>query len=343
MYEQKIYIFENRLKSIPHYLYIISSYLTLGYTGILLDDVYPYEEIWFYMLVLISSYSVNFLYNAYIFLRIKKHVNLHGIPEREWVYEYNLEDIGCGSSFYYVLYLMHNVAIVLVIVISFYLLGNTFPDKLDRDANLLLLIFIYTNNCLFLLLCALSVLILFLVFFDKCCVPLENYMTESQNLDRTNQMVINYLQTIHAPNPVTNYLVERFEVINRLRVTRRAGFCAICQTSEPGVWKVLPCHTDHRFHENCIDEWLGAGNGCPICREDPIDNIPQLSEVSTLSTNSSLSEDNYSPNQNNGRINDEMNASYDNVSFTSSSLTSETYTTSSLNSLNSTEISGDGT
>ena len=92
---------------------------------------------------------------------------------------------------------MHNVAIVLVIVISFYLLGNTFPDKLDRDANLLLLIFIYTNNCLFYYLCIICSYTIF-SFFDKCCVPLENYMTESQNLDRTHQMVINYLQTIHG-------------------------------------------------------------------------------------------------------------------------------------------------
>ena len=343
MPDQRIYIFENRIKSIPYYLYILASYLILGYTGILLDDVYPYEELWYYMLILISSYSINFLYNAYIFLRIKKHITLHRILEEEWVYEYNLEDIGCGSSFYHIFYLIQNVSIILEFVVSFSILGKTFPDKLENDAHIILRIFVYSNNCIFLVFCTLFAIILFLVFYDKCCVPLDNYMTTSQNLDRTNRLVVNYLQTIHSSDPVTNYIIERFEVINRLRLTRRAGFCSICQTSEPGVWKVLPCHTDHRFHESCIDEWLGAGNGCPICREDPIDNIPGLSEISSSSVMSSLSEDNYSPNQNNSRINEEMNASYDNISFTPSSSTSETFTNSTLNSINSCEISGEST
>lgn len=46
--------------------------------------------------------------------------------------------------------------------------------------------------------------------------------------------------------------------------------CGIClQRYEAGqILRVLPCHTNHRFHQTCVDPWLqNHRNSCPLCRE----------------------------------------------------------------------------
>jgi len=31
---------------------------------------------------------------------------------------------------------------------------------------------------------------------------------------------------------------------------------------------VLPCDNRHKFHEGCIENWLGSNGICPICKKE---------------------------------------------------------------------------
>ena len=49
------------------------------------------------------------------------------------------------------------------------------------------------------------------------------------------------------------------------KVTEHDGTnCSICLEACTGLVKTLPCQ--HRFHEQCIAQWLAAHNTCPDCR-----------------------------------------------------------------------------
>ena len=46
--------------------------------------------------------------------------------------------------------------------------------------------------------------------------------------------------------------------------------CGICREvlscSAYGEPVALPCHSKHRFHSNCINDWFAINRTCPICR-----------------------------------------------------------------------------
>ncbi|CAJ1336364.1 unnamed protein product [Effrenium voratum] len=42
--------------------------------------------------------------------------------------------------------------------------------------------------------------------------------------------------------------------------------CLGCEDSLLGSWRELPC--SHRFHEECLLEWIGRKPRCPLCRLD---------------------------------------------------------------------------
>ena len=48
------------------------------------------------------------------------------------------------------------------------------------------------------------------------------------------------------------------------------NICSICleDAKDEDEWKVLTCQ--HKFHTDCIDEWLLIQPSCPICRKDQI-------------------------------------------------------------------------
>lgn len=51
-----------------------------------------------------------------------------------------------------------------------------------------------------------------------------------------------------------------------------ANICVICLvTIEDADRYFLPC--SHRFHKNCILQWLALSNMCPICRQNPEEMI----------------------------------------------------------------------
>jgi hypothetical protein len=51
--------------------------------------------------------------------------------------------------------------------------------------------------------------------------------------------------------------------------------CTIClsEFENDEVLLVLPCN--HRFHQECITEWLTCSNKCPLCRENSLDTTGQ--------------------------------------------------------------------
>jgi hypothetical protein len=44
--------------------------------------------------------------------------------------------------------------------------------------------------------------------------------------------------------------------------------CAICLSEyvHNDALTVLPCHSDHMFHKNCIESWIVSNGTCPDCR-----------------------------------------------------------------------------
>ena len=55
--------------------------------------------------------------------------------------------------------------------------------------------------------------------------------------------------------------------------TECATECAICLSTCSGIVRQLPC--GHRFHPQCIDQWLTLKNSCALCRKPPVKINPK--------------------------------------------------------------------
>lgn len=49
--------------------------------------------------------------------------------------------------------------------------------------------------------------------------------------------------------------------------------CTVCQCDfvEDEVLRILPCL--HRFHQACVDPWLGEHSVCPLCKANIMDSV----------------------------------------------------------------------
>ena len=45
--------------------------------------------------------------------------------------------------------------------------------------------------------------------------------------------------------------------------------CTICMMDYQKKDKIteLPCHPSHRFHNECIVDWIKKNNSCPLCKK----------------------------------------------------------------------------
>ena len=216
---------------------------------------------------------------------------------------------------------MNHISCLVYFSLSLVTIAVTSPTFLDTSRNLFFRLFVFSNDYFFLFLCFILGLIFFLFILLVCCTP-QDFESDfaSQTLENTNQFILRHLQSANFENYFTNLLTARLIGIRELRRSRNGGFCVICQSDEKGVWRVLPCHEDHRFHTKCIDDWLGQGNGCPICRLDPINDIPNLSEISEISGDANSPIPNGNGNRNIRIVPEEIfNESYDDLSTSSES------------------------
>jgi hypothetical protein len=92
-----------------------------------------------------------------------------------------------------------------------------------------------------------------------CCLSARGYDTNMNfTINGTNVLSKNFLRTNYLiPIPVPNDSEET---------------CSICTTSveENGTatWSTLSCN--HKFHVDCITEWLTYRQTCPLCRKDAV-------------------------------------------------------------------------
>lgn len=59
--------------------------------------------------------------------------------------------------------------------------------------------------------------------------------------------------------------------------------CMICmeEFSEGDMLRTLPCL--HRYHRQCVDQWLNRASSCPICKRDVTDTSPPVVDSSQSS------------------------------------------------------------
>jgi len=111
---------------------------------------------------------------------------------------------------------------------------------------------------------SLVVLILFIVSSCRGCYCFASVRGTNPNftINGTNVLSKKYLLTNYlVPIPVPNNSEE---------------ICSICSTSveediqanRSTTWSTLSC--DHKFHADCITEWLGYHQTCPLCRKDAV-------------------------------------------------------------------------
>lgn len=60
--------------------------------------------------------------------------------------------------------------------------------------------------------------------------------------------------------------------------------CVICLDEEEKEWRELVCH--HRFHRQCIEDWIAIRAKCPMCMKNIKDNTIEEKNI-----NNSLTEE----------------------------------------------------
>ncbi|CAL0326188.1 unnamed protein product [Lupinus luteus] len=68
----------------------------------------------------------------------------------------------------------------------------------------------------------------------------------------------------HRFVPASNSSIEELETINEQEGCVNCGKCAICFEDINVVSVQMPCL--HKFHKNCIVDWLKISGFCPLCR-----------------------------------------------------------------------------
>jgi hypothetical protein len=54
--------------------------------------------------------------------------------------------------------------------------------------------------------------------------------------------------------------------------------CIICLDDGYTEWRDLECH--HRYHKQCIENWIAISARCPLCMKDVNENIVEIIPIS---------------------------------------------------------------
>ncbi|KAK2994623.1 hypothetical protein RJ640_025677 [Escallonia rubra] len=94
--------------------------------------------------------------------------------------------------------------------------------------------------------------------------------------DRMDDAMYGELHEKKEPLPASKASIE---ALPKVKMQEEGVPCAICLTDlSVGVEsKEMPCK--HKYHPDCIDQWLGINGSCPVCRfEMPVEGADHRGE-----------------------------------------------------------------
>jgi hypothetical protein len=268
-----------------------SIYIIFGLFALFLEENRKYSLLWHSLLTFILLSCVSLADSIHILLRINKYIYINGMPQNPRVEESDLHNFFSFSKIITnIVDTCFKFTYVALLTTMIFLLSKIFPNKIEMGYTNFFRVYTYILCYIFFLLIVIITISIIIACSEIFCH--ENiHFDSSRRLDTTNEQIIRYLHTFQGSDVIARMVINRLHQIDNLRLTRSSGFCAICQTHERGIWRVLPCHEEHRFHVDCIDAWLMDGNRCPICRINPVnnpvfENIPNLNSEYEFSTSS---------------------------------------------------------
>ena len=125
-------------------------------------------------------------------------------------------------------------------------------DNINNDTQMYIIN--YKNNNLFSL--------FILIFFIFSCVNVCKTIND-QRIYRLNQININ--ERIHRNQIPQKYIIKikKYKLNEDLE---ESDNCSICleNYNKDNIINVLKC--GHKYHKDCIDDWINDNNKCPLCR-----------------------------------------------------------------------------
>jgi len=125
-------------------------------------------------------------------------------------------------------------------------------DNINNDTQMYIIN--YKNNNLFSL--------FILIFFIFSCVNVCKTIND-QRIYRLNQININ--ERIQRNQLPQKYIIKikEYKLNEDLE---ESDNCSICleNYNKDNIINVLKC--GHKYHKDCIDDWINDNNNCPLCR-----------------------------------------------------------------------------
>jgi len=125
-------------------------------------------------------------------------------------------------------------------------------DNINNDTQMYIIN--YKNNNLFSL--------FILIFFIFSCVNVCKTIND-QRIYRLNQININ--ERIHR-NQIPQKYIIKIKEYKLNEDLEESDNCSICleNYNKDNIINVLKC--GHKYHKDCIDDWINDNNNCPLCR-----------------------------------------------------------------------------
>ena len=125
-------------------------------------------------------------------------------------------------------------------------------DNINNDTQMYIIN--YKNNNLFSL--------FILIFFIFSCVNVCKTIND-QRIYRLNQININ--ERIHR-NQIPQKYIIKIKEYKLNEDLEESDNCSICleNYNKDNIINVLKC--GHKYHKDCIDDWINDNNKCPLCR-----------------------------------------------------------------------------
>ena len=103
---------------------------------------------------------------------------------------------------------------------------------------------------------------------------LEDGLRGDENYEALINLDENVVRPV-PPNLIRLLPIAKFTLVNKENFSEENKSCTICmcQYEVDEEYMILPCL--HRFHPECIKEWLGRKNSCPNCKDKICEHFPE--------------------------------------------------------------------